>query len=191
MSARSLCLLLVTVAACTEPPPPASRRDALSPPARAPRRLSAAQLHAAIEGATGEVWRGPATIVDPLSYTGTRDAPDADLLKLYAAGLGAPDFNYTVQESLEPTITFAKYAEDAVRATCTAAARKTPSTLVKVSGDDEAARRANATALVLRFWGDVIEPSSDEVNGLLELHGQGGWAAVCVALATHPRFLTF
>jgi hypothetical protein len=193
VSLRAVGFLLVIWASsgCDEGSTGAARRDALSPPARAPRRLSASQLRAALEGATSEVWRGRALVNDPLSFTGTRDEPNADLLRLYASSLGAPDFNYTVQESLEPTITFAKYAEDAVRATCRAAAQKTPSALVKVSGDDEAARRANARALVLRFWGDVVDPSSEEVNGLLELHREGGWAAVCVALATHPRFLTF
>jgi hypothetical protein len=158
---------------------------------RVARRLSAEQLDAALEIATGERWTGEVVIKDSYSYTGVTDKLDADLLDIYAASLGRPDYNFTVRESREATVTFSKYAEDAARATCTKAAVKAPSILEAEPTTDEASVRRNLADLILRFWGERQAPDSAAVTELLPVHTEGAWLGICVALATHPKFLTY
>jgi hypothetical protein len=173
------------------PPVGATAHQALEVTPRNSRRLSARQLNLALEAATAERWLGPARVADPNSYTGFTDAPAADLLALYAPSLGTPDYNYTVRESGEATVTFSKYAEDAARAVCAKAASKAPSVLEAEPTLDEPAARRNVAALLLRFWGAQALPADERVTELLGVERTGGWSSVCVALATHPNFLTY
>jgi hypothetical protein len=194
---------------------------------RVPRRLSADQIRAAFVELTGFPYQGPAEVQDPDSPQGIRNRTDADLLDVFALALGRPDYDYVVKANLEPGISFAKMVEDAARSTCGRAARQEvgarqppggkPRLLLKARPEDElpegeAAIRANIAALVARFWGEVVAPSSEEVTRLLELFRAAsttpswtdgdkksrpagsavdGWRVVCIALATSPEFYVY
>jgi hypothetical protein len=193
------------------PPAPQAR-------VRTVRRLSGDQVRAALRQLTQATYTGPASVRDPQSPQGVTQRPDADLLDVLGASLGRPDYNYVVHETLQPGITFSKLVEDAARSTCGQAAQQPSSLLfIKASSADalpeaEPAIRANIAALVLRFWGESVEPSDARVSALLQLfgvaasapafvdrdgntHPQGsprdGWRIVCVALATDPQFYVY
>ena len=118
--------------------------------------------------------------MSPIGYV---NDPDADLLDIYAASLGRPDYNYTVQESLEPGVTFAKMVGDAARFTCGLAAQHevagdvptgSPHLLVSVTGQDTLASneegiRKNISALGLRFWARALDTKGEEVSALIEV----------------------
>lgn len=162
-----------------DPSTPAARTSG----GRTPRRLSADQVRASLLEVTGYSYRGEAYVRDFLAPIGYVNDPDADLLDVYAASLGRPDYNYTVQESLEPGVTFAKMVGDAARFTCGLAAQHevagdvskgAPRLLVRVTGQDTLATneegiRANIAALGLRFWARALDPKGEEVGALIAL----------------------
>jgi hypothetical protein len=173
-------------------------------------------VHAALLELTGFVYRGPAVVDDPNSVWGQNADPQADLLDHYGLALGRPDYNYVVRENLEASVSFAKMVEDAARATCRQAADAEVTLqappqgarlLLKASPtdslpDQEAAVRANVSALLLRFWGETYAPDDAEVTALLDVFRAGlagapsattadAWRAVCIALATHPKFYVY
>ncbi len=158
---------------------------------RVPRRLSAEQLRVSLEKATGELWTGRTVVLDPLSPAGYTVKEDGDLLAVYAHSLGKPDYNYVVKESREASVTFAKYAEDAARATCVKAASRKPSALESEPTADEASVKRNVAALVLRMWGEQVSTEDAAVSELVSVHQVGGWAAVCIDLTTDQKFLTY
>lgn len=159
---------------------------------RSARRLSAAQLRAALRGATGFDYVGTARVVDPASPQGSIVRDDASLLQVYGSSLGEPDYDYTVRQALEATVTFSKLAEDGIRFTCAQVAN------VEVAGGehpagtahlllaaeaghrlpgDEGAIRANVQRLALRWWGRDVGADSEEVSELVELFRVGFDAA--------------
>jgi hypothetical protein len=176
-------------------PPGGDDKNPASPPAidpdtpeartsggRTPRRLSADQVRASLLEVTGYDYRGEAYVRDSMAPTGYVNDPNADLLDVYASSLGRPDYNYTVQESLEPGVTFAKMVGDAARFTCGQAAQHEvagdapgpPRLLVRVTAKDslesnEAGVRENIAALGLRFWGRALDPKGEEVGALVEV----------------------
>ena len=202
---------------------------------REARRLSATQLRSALVGATGFDYVGTASVPDPLAPRGTSVRDDAPLLEVYEASLGEPDFNYTVRQSIEASLTFSKLAEDGIRFACGELARaevvggeaagEQPLLLVAADASaqlpaDEAAIRQNIAALALRWWGQELDPSSEEVTDLLELFAAGhgdalpepppdgtddpvdpiapavqraatAWRTVCIGMLQDPRFLTY
>ena len=107
----------------------------------------------------------------------------------------------------------AKLASDAVRSVCAAGLRadaaRAPGArllLVRASPTDalpaaEARVRENLAHLALRFWADVIPPDGEMATALLgvfrvaSMRAGGtpldGWRAVCIDLATDPRFLSY
>ena len=155
---------------------------------RTARRLSAPQLRTALIGATGFEYVGRARVVDPSAPQGTVVRDDAPLFQVYGATLGNPDYNYVTQAALEPSITFAKLAEDGVRYACGQAAETEvaqgahpsgrPHLLFEAEGTEslpagEAAIRANIAHLALRFWGHRQSASDDETAALLPLYEAG------------------
>ncbi len=180
---------------------------------RAPRRLDLDQFRAALEQGLGARWTGPRVIYSPSFATGPRMAPDADLVEFYAASLGRPDYVNNTSEVLDPTVTFAKLATDAARAVCAAAVRldvtrpaPERTVLLEASPADalpsgEAAIRRNLSALALSLWAADFAPESGPVTRMLEVFRVAteepaatpldGWRAVCIDLATDPRFWTY
>lgn len=180
---------------------------------RAPRRLDVDQFRAALEQSLGARWTGPRVIHPPSFTTGARLAPDADLLEFYAASLGRPDYVNSTSEVLDPTVTFAKLATDAARAVCAAAVRLDAgrpaaerTILLEASPSDalpagEAAVRRNLSALALTLWAAELAPDSEPVTRMLGVFRAAteespatpldGWRAVCIDLATDPRFWTY
>ena len=170
------------------------------PPARAPERLTAAQIHASLRVATGQSWA---------------DFEDA------AATLGQPDYSQTTEEGRQMSVAFETLVGEAARETCAAAItadRALPATDearailrgVDLEAPDAALRRANLRRLILRFHGhEVVADDDPRVTPWLELldapiepSDVGArataadvealrWQAVCVGLATHPDFLTY
>ena len=214
MSPRSLApLLALVLAACSgqiepgaTPPeePPAPEDEGLAPPERDPiapaevapgrrlRRLTADQLVASLEVATGERW--------------------ADYER-FAGSLGRADFAEVTEEGRELNVTFEKLASDAARATCAAALEKDlegrePGVIlhhVGVAHRDPADLAANLKHLQLRFLGvRVVDDADPRLTPWMDLltHAPDGtpiedatmatrWEAVCIGLATHPDFLTY
>ncbi|AKF10985.1 hypothetical protein [Sandaracinus amylolyticus] len=170
------------------------------PPARAPERLSAQQIHASLQVATGQTWAG------------FEDA---------AATLGRPDYTQTTEEGRQMSVAFETLVGDAARATCRAAITADRALEVDdearailrgidVDAPDADARRANLRRLILRFHGhEVIADDDPRVTPWLELLDAPieptdvsrtataadveavRWEALCVGLATHPDFLTY
>jgi hypothetical protein len=180
---------------------------------RTPRRLDVAQFRSALENVIGARWVGPRTVRTSLAPSGTRFEREADLIEYFAETLGRPNYVSTTSEVLDPTPTFLKLATDAVRDVCPAglaADLRRPQgerkLLIEVTERqslpaDEAAIRRNIVALTLRFWGSVYTPDDPMVTGILNVFRAGsspstatpidGWRAVCVDLATDPRFFTY
>jgi hypothetical protein len=180
---------------------------------RAPRRVDLDQFRAALEQGLGARWTGPRTVQRPAFATGPRLEPEADLLDFYAQSLGRPDYINSTNEVLDPTITFAKLAGDAARVVCARAvaldltrpaAERT--VLIDASAADalpagEAAVRRNLSTLALKLWGAELAPGGDAVTRMLAVFAAAtaqpaatpldGWRAVCVDLATDPRFWTY
>ncbi len=162
---------------------------------RAPRRITVAQLKQSIQTTTGRQW----SQIDTL-----------------AASLGQADYALTVSDSLEPNLVFAKFLDDGAREVCLGAAnddlrRTDPATRYlwpEVSGAprdfttlDEATIRKNLGTLSLRFWGSAFDPSelttwtatfkkiatqAKTVN-----KPEQAWGAICIAMMTDPRFITY
>jgi len=180
---------------------------------RAPRRLDLEQFRASLDQVVGARWVGPRDVRTPASPTGTRFEAEADLLDFYGRTLGRPDYVTTTAEVTDPTITFTKLAGDAARAACAAGvpadvARPAAERRIFIEaapGDAlpaaEPAVRRNLAALALRFWGLVLAPDGAAVTAMLGVFRAAtsqpmatpldGWRAVCIDLATDPRFMSY
>ena len=202
-----------------EPAPDAGTPLPLDNPAlaetvgRAPRRVDIDQFRASLEQLIGARWTGPQTVRTPDVPSGVRFDPQADLLEFVAEPLGRPNYVTTTAEVLEPTVTFAKLASDAVRAVCAAGLRadvaRPPAERLLLTEADatdalpaaEPRIRRNIAALALRLWGDALAPESETVSAVLGVFRVAsmragrtpldGWRAVCIDLATDPRFLSY
>ncbi len=161
---------------------------------RAPRRLTVAQLDQAIRVAVGRPW---------------------DDLDDLAPTLGQADYALLNTENIEPTLVFAKFLEDGARRVCTQTAsmdlaaatqanRVLSNKITSVANltqipDGEA--RANLVYLSTRFWGQPLSGKElDEYAALFTavsaraqtVNRRGdAFAALCIALMTDPRFLTY
>jgi hypothetical protein len=163
---------------------------------RSPRRITVNQLGRSIEVAVGRPWAG---------------------LEGLAASLGRPDYALVNQESTEPNLVFAKFLEDGAREVCMAQAaaevpltnpaqrvlsRTLPSGAV---GDlrklSEAQVRDLLGYLSTRFWGAPLQ--DEELTRWTGFFTKAATraetiqkrdqalAAVCIALMTDSRFLTY
>jgi hypothetical protein len=162
---------------------------------RAPRRISVAQLKQSILVTTGRQW----SQIDNL-----------------AASLGSADYALVNAEATEPNLVFAKFIEDGAREVCLATAQADlaetdPSQRVlaqNVPGDlkdlrqlSAQTRRDNLVYLSTRFWGQPLEGAeldkwNDSFAQLAERaevakKRREAWGAVCIALMTDPRFVTY
>jgi hypothetical protein len=162
---------------------------------RAPRRLTVTQLDRSIEMAVGRRWTG---------------------LDSVAGSLGRADFAMVVSENTEPNLVFAKFLEDGARDVCLATAsadlaapnaaarvlaRELPDSLANLTTFTDAQVRQNLVYLSTRFWGQPLTGAElDSWTALfrsLASRGQAAnrrhhaLAAVCIALITDPRFLTY
>jgi len=162
---------------------------------RAPRRLTVDQLDQSITVAVGRRWNG----IDSV-----------------AASLGKADFAMTVTESTDPNLVFAKFLEDGAREVCvgqaqadiaatTAAnrvlARELPDSLTNLNNLTQAQIKQNLTYLSLRFWGEPL--AGAELDAWATLFTQlaqraqsisrrdQALSAICIALITDPRFMTY
>jgi hypothetical protein len=162
---------------------------------RAPRRITVAQLKQSIQVTTGRQW----SQIDKL-----------------AASLGSADYALVNAEATEPNLVFAKFMEDGAREVCLAAAQadlaeSDPSKRVlarDVQGDlsdlrklSSDARRTNLIYLSTRFWGEPLAGAElDKWNdNFAKLADRAevakkrreAWGAICIALMTDPRFVTY
>jgi hypothetical protein len=157
---------------------------------RAPRRLTAAQLGASIEVTTGRKW---------------------SQLDNLAASLGRADYALVNAEATETNLVFAKFLEDGAREVCLGAAdddlKQTDAALRVLSpkvGTDPASEadvKDNLVYLSTRFWGDPLgEPElATWSESFLRIAARAkqakkpreAWAAICIAMITDPRFLTY
>lgn len=159
---------------------------------RAPRRITVGQLKASILTTTGRQW----TQIDQLS-----------------ASLGKADFALVNSESTETNLVFAKFLEDGAREVCMNASNadnaqadvtkrvlspNIPTDLAKV--DRESAKK-NLVYLSTRFWGQPLSgPELDTwadtfqgvaTRAIAANRRTQAWGAICVALMTDPRFITY
>jgi hypothetical protein len=166
---------------------------------RAPRRITVAQLKQSILITTGRQW----SQIDNL-----------------AGSLGQADFALVSSESIEPNLVFAKFVEDGAREVCLGAAQDdlaktvasdrvlSPEIPVSVTDlttltDDQIQK--NLGYLSLRFWGQPL--TADELPAWVETFKgvatrakaigttttakRQVWGAMCVAMMTDPRFITY
>jgi hypothetical protein len=165
---------------------------------RAPRRITVAQLKTSIETAVGRPWTG---------------------LEALAPSLGRADFALVNNENTEPNLVFAKFLEDGAREVCMTQAAaeltqadpnlrvlsRTVPTLMGTAGNLTLLTDAQKTELVVylstRFWGAPL--SGDELPKWKGFFTQAATraetikkrdqalAALCIALMTDSRFLTY
>lgn len=162
---------------------------------RAPRRISVAQLKKSIITTTGRQW----SQIDNL-----------------AASLGQADYALTVSDSLEPNLVFAKFLDDGAREVCLNTAlddlkRTDPTTRIlwpEVAGApkdftalDDATIQKNLGTLALRFWGSGFD-ATELTAWTATFHKvatqaktvnkpEQAWGAICIAMMTDPRFITY
>ena len=162
---------------------------------RAPRRITVAQLKASILTVSGRQW----SQIDNL-----------------AASLGKADFALVNAESTEPNLVFAKFLEDGAREVCTAAAAadlalpnavdrilspEVPATITDFSKIDDVTAKKNLVYLSTRFWGqplsgaelDTWSASFQTMAARAQVANKKSqaWGAICVAMMTDPRFITY
>jgi hypothetical protein len=161
---------------------------------RAPRRISVAQLKQSILVTTGRQW----SQIDNL-----------------AASLGQADYALTVSDATEPNLVFAKFLEDGAREVCVATAAadltrpqaervlwpEVPGNVTDFTTLDDATIRANLSTLAVRFWGSPFD--AEELASWTELfkktaarakaanQPRQAWGAICIAMMTDPRFITY
>lgn len=161
---------------------------------RAPRRISVPQLKQSIVTVTGRQW----SQIDNL-----------------AASLGQADFALTVSDATEPNLVFAKFLEDGAREVCLAAARDdlnraqdarvlwpdVPGTGRDFTVLDDATIQKNLGTLAVRFWGSPFD--TEELTTWTDMfkriavraktanRPEQAWGAICVAMMTDPRFITY
>jgi hypothetical protein len=172
---------------------------------RAPRRLTVAQLDAAIFQAVGRRW---------VTADG-RDGIDAR-----ATSLGRADYALVASENTEPNLVFAKFLEDGARYVCLEQAkaelaqtdpalRTLSRTLPGPWGDLRKLTDAQVREYLVynstRFWGSPL--SGDELAKWVGLFTQASarvealttnpkprhqaLAVVCIAMLTDSRFITY
>lgn len=161
---------------------------------RAPRRITTAQLGSSILVATGRKW---------------------SQLENLAASLGRADYALVNAEATETNLVFAKFLEDGAREVCMATAEADlqqkeaslrvlspllPTTADLAALDDESVRK-NLIYLSTRFWGEPL--SGDELASFCATaksiaaraktikKPREAWGAICVALMTDARFITY
>ncbi len=162
---------------------------------RAPRRITVAQLKASIQTTTGRQW----SQIDSL-----------------AASLGKADFALVNAESTEPNLVFAKFLEDGAREVCTAAAAadlttplaenrvlspEVPATITDFSKIDAPTAKKNLAYLSTRMWGQPLSGAELETwsASFLTMAARAqvankkkeAWGAICIAMMTDPRFITY
>ena len=162
---------------------------------RAPRRITVSQLRASIETTTGRQW----SQIDKLS-----------------ASLGQADYALVNAESAEANLVFAKFLEDGAREVCLAAAQadldqadaaqrvlspRVAASIKELTKIDDGAVDENLVYLSTRFWGQPLSgpelvtwrDSFKKIASIAETakKRREGWGAICVALMTDPRFLTY
>lgn len=161
---------------------------------RAPRRISVAQLKQSIQTVTGRQW----TKID-----------------VVAASLGQADYAVSVTDATEPNLVFAKFVQDGAKEVCINVARddllraqdarvlwpEVPGMDKDFTGLDAATIEKNLLTLSVRFWGSAL--SADElptwVSTFKTLAARAktinkpeqAWGAICVAMMTDPRFITY
>ncbi|MFE8605603.1 hypothetical protein F0U59_08255 [Archangium gephyra] len=164
---------------------------------RSPRRLTVTQLARSIEVAVGRPWAG--------------------LEGGLATTLGRADYALVNQESTEPNLVFAKFLEDGAREVCMAQAaaeksqaspaarvlsRTIPGPLTDLRKLSDAQVRELLVYLSTRFWGSPLQ--GDELTRWATFFTKAAaraeaitngrdqaLAAVCIALMTDSRFLTY
>lgn len=176
----------------------------------APRRLSVDQWRASFPVIFGSDSKGR-----PITWNldGNKPALEGSI----AASLGEPDYIVNTDEALEPSLLYAKFADDAARSLCTQVldaddVRTDPNTRVLLrfaSKEDSVASNAaaidaNLRYLKLRFHG-IYVPKEDTAatEPLRNLFAaaalastapepiqktRDAWKVVCVALVTAPEF---
>ncbi|NOJ76811.1 hypothetical protein [Myxococcus xanthus] len=164
---------------------------------RAPRRLTVAQLDAAIVGAVGQRWSE---------------------LDSRATSMGRADYALVVSENTEPNLVFAKFLEDGARKVCinqasaemrmTDASARTMGRLLPEKWDDltkltDAEVRAQLVYMSTRFWGSPLSgeeltkwttfftQAAARVQTLASSKRHETLAVVCIAMLTDPRFITY
>jgi hypothetical protein len=162
---------------------------------RAPRRITVAQLKTSIEVTTGRQW----SQIDKL-----------------AASLGRADYALVNAEATEPNLVFAKFLEDGAREVCLATAqadlmesdpskrvlsRDVPGDLKDLRQLSAQTRKDNLVYLSTRFWGQALSGAElDRWNeSFVKLAERAevakkrreAWGALCIALMTDPRFVTY
>lgn len=162
---------------------------------RAPRRITVAQLKTSIETTVGRPWAG---------------------LEALAPSLGRADFANVVSENTEPNLVFAKFLEDGAREVCLAQAsaelaladpnaRVLSRTVPGVIGNLTLLTDAQVSELLVylstRFWGAPL--SGEELTKWKSFFTQAAaraetirrrdqaFAAMCIAMMTDSRFLTY
>lgn len=163
---------------------------------RAPRRLTVAQLRESIFTITG----------------GTRQWSQINNL---AASLGQADYALTNAESTEANLVFAKFLEDGAREVCLNVARddlnraqearilwpEVAGTSRDFTTLDDPTIQKNLAYLSVRFWGSHF--TAEELVSWTESfktiaaaarranRPEQAWGAICVAMMTDPRFITY
>ncbi|NVI96744.1 hypothetical protein HV824_01210 [Myxococcus sp. AM009] len=164
---------------------------------RAPRRLTVAQLDAAIIEAVGQRWSE---------------------LDSRATSMGRADYALVVSENTEPNLVFAKFLEDGARKVClnqasaelrmTDASARTMGRLLPEKWDDltkltDAEVRAQLVYMSTRFWGaplageeltkwtSFFTQAAARVQTLASSKRHETLAVVCIAMLTDPRFITY
>ncbi len=162
---------------------------------RAPRRITVAQLKASILTVTGRQW----SQIDTL-----------------AASLGKADFALVNAESTEPNLVFAKFLEDGAREVCTLTAAadltvpnaadrvlspEVPASITDLSKIDAATAKKNLVYLSTRIWGQPLAGteldtwatsfSTMAARAQLTNKKREAWGAICIAMMTDPRFITY
>jgi hypothetical protein len=162
---------------------------------RAPRRITVAQLKASILTVTGRQW----SQIDNLS-----------------ASLGKADFALVNAESTEPNLVFAKFLEDGAREVCTAAAAadlltpnaadrvlspEVPAAITDLSKIDLATAKKNLVYLSTRVWGQPLTGAELDTwaasfttmaaRAQIANKKREAWGAICIAMMTDPRFITY
>jgi hypothetical protein len=133
-----------------------------------------------------------------------------------AASLGQADYALVNAEATEPNLVFAKFLDDGAREVCLSAAQadleqtaadkrvlsaSIPSDVKDLTKINDADISANLIYLSTRFWGQPLsEPelatwiaSFKKIAAAAEKakKKREGWAAICIALMTDPRFTTY
>ena len=216
MRTSTLLAAAVLLSACAKPAAPAPRDGTLNPVeitnhptltplpdpelqgghvGRAPRRITVAQLKASILTVTGRQW----SQIDNLS-----------------ASLGKADFALVNAESVEPNLVFAKFLEDGAREVCTLTAAadlttplaadrilspEVPASITDLSKIDLPTAKNNLVYLSTRFWGqplggaelDTWATSFTTMAARAQTANKKreAWGAICIAMMTDPRFITY